>query len=163
MFNSVFFDAVSVFCVSFVMSLTSVLLRKRFVDQEQFAEWQSEIRAWNEEKNRATKTGDKKLMARLRRQEKRILQIQKKMFKGQMLSLVINVAALIVVWQLLVFYIADRTVAYLPFSIPFVIGPAPVPLTLFPWYIVCSYLSTTLVSRILGVQTGFGMQQQAKE
>jgi len=162
MLDSVFFYAISVFLVSLLMSFLSIGIRQKLINQEQFMQWQAEIKAWNEEKSMAAKTGDKKLLARLKRREKRILQIQSKMFKKQMIILILNMAMFIGVWQILIFYLGDKSVAYLPFAIPFVPGAPPYPLSLFYWYIVCSFFSTSLVSRVLGVPMSFGTQLQTK-
>jgi len=161
-FDSIFFYAVSVFLTSFVMSFISFWTRQKLLSQEQLMEWQAEIKAWKEEMERATKTGDKKLLARLRRREKRILQIQAKMSKKQMISMILNFAMFLGVWQILGFYLGNKTVAYLPFSIPFLTGPPPFPLDLFLWYFICSFVSAALVSRILGIPMGLGTQLQKK-
>ncbi|HIE18100.1 TPA: DUF106 domain-containing protein [Candidatus Bathyarchaeota archaeon] len=162
MMDSVFFYAMMVFLTSLLMSFLSIWIRQRFMSQEQAMQWQKEINTWNEEKKRAAKLGDKKLLARLKRREKRILQIQSKMLKRQTVTLLLNMGMFIGVWQILIFYLGNKTVAYLPFSIPFVTGPPPYPMNLFYWYIICSFLSTTIASRILGVPMGLGTQPQTK-
>jgi len=162
MIDSVFFYAMMVFLTSLLMSFLSIWIRQRFMSQEQVMQWQKEIKIWNEEKKRATKLGDKKLLARLKRREKRILQIQSMMLKRQTVTLLLNMGMFIGVWQILIFYLGNKTVAYLPFSIPFVTGPPPYPMNLFYWYIICSFLSTTIASRVLGVPMGFGTQPQTK-
>jgi uncharacterized membrane protein (DUF106 family) len=149
--DSVFFYAVTVFSVSLLMAFMSIWIRQKFISQEQFMQWQAEIREWNEEKKRAATIGDKKLLAKLKRREKRILQIQSKLFKKQTITLVLNMGMFLGVWQILIFYFGNKVVAYLPFSVPFLTGPPPIPINLFYWYIICSFLSTTIASRIMGV------------
>ena len=163
MLDSVFLYAISVFFVSLLMTFVSILIRQKLIDQEQFMQWQAEIKTWNEEKNRATKLGDKKLLARLKRREKRILQIQSKMFKKQTIILALNMAIFVGVWQILIFYLGNKVVAYLPFAIPFITDSPPYPLNLFFWYIICSFFSTSFVSRILGVPMSLSGQMQTKQ
>jgi uncharacterized membrane protein (DUF106 family) len=151
MVDSVFFYAVIVFSVSLLMAFLSIWIRQKFISHEQFMQWQAEIREWNEEKKRAATIGDKKLLAKLKRREKRIMQIQSKLFKRQTVTLLLNMGMFIGVWQILIFYFGNKAVAYLPFSIPFLTGPPPLPISLFYWYIICSFLSTTIASRVLGV------------
>lgn len=146
-----------IFGVSFLMSLSTQLLRRKFVDQEQAAKAQEEIKRYNENKDRAKKTRDKKLIAKLRKQEKRITQMQSKMLKGQLVTTGGSMGLYLVVWQLLISLFADKVVAYVPFGIPFVTGEPPYPIPIFFWYIICSYLSYTIVSRILGIEMGMGM------
>ena len=161
--DSVFFYSMAVFLTSLLMAFLSIWIRQRFMNQEELMQWQKEVKIWNEEKQRATKLGDKKLLAKLKRREKRILQIQSKMLKRQTVTLVLNMGMFIGVWQILIFYLGNKTVAYLPFSIPLLTGPPPYPINLFYWYIICSFLSTTIASRILGVPMGLGTQPQTKQ
>ena len=146
--------------VSFLMSLATTLIRRRFGNVEQAAKWQEEIKKYNENKDRAKKTRDKKLIAKLRKQEKRITQMQSKMLKGQLVSMGGSMGLLLVVWQLLGFFYGTRNVAYVPFGIPFVTGAPPTPLPMSLWYIVCSYLSSTILSRIVGMPMSMGMGPQ---
>jgi uncharacterized membrane protein (DUF106 family) len=153
-------SALVIFGVSFLMSLATTLLRQKLIDQEAAAKWQEEFKQYNEDKERAKKTRDKKLASKLRKQEKRITQMQSKMMKGQLLSMGGNMGLLLIVWQLLIFFYGTGSVAYVPFGIPFVTGEPPYPIPLFIWYLICSYLSSTIISRILGVQMGMGMGPQ---
>ena len=163
MFDSVFFYAVSVFMVSLLMAFASIWIRQKFISQEQFMRWQAEIREWNEEKKRAATIGDKKLLAKLKRREKRIMQIQSQLFKKQTVTLVLNMGMFIGVWQILIFYFGNKAVAYLPFMIPFLTGSPPIPINLFYWYIICSFLSTTIASRVLGVPMTLTGSSQAQQ
>ncbi len=149
-----------IFGVSFLMSLATTLVRRKFVDQEQATKWQEEIKTYNENKERAKKTRDKKLLAKLRKQQKHITQMQSKMLKGQLLSMGGSMGLLIIVWQLLIFFYGTGNVAYVPFGIPLLTGEPPIPLPLFLWYVICSYLSSTMISRILGVEMSMGMGPQ---
>lgn len=147
-----------IFGVSFLITLASMLLRRKFTDPEQAAKWQEEIKTYNENKDRAKKTRDKKLIAKLRKQEKRISQMQSKMLKGQLVTMGGSMGLYIIVWQLLISLFANSDVAYVPFGIPFVTGEPPVPLQVFFWYIICSYLSSTVLSRLFGMPMGMGPQ-----
>ena len=60
------------FFLSFVTSLTNRLLTNR----QQMREWNKEIATWREESMKASKTGDKKLMAKVKKDQKRIMQLQ---------------------------------------------------------------------------------------
>jgi len=168
MFDSVIVNGLTVFSVAFIMALFSILLRRKFVNQEQFQEWQQEVKRWNANKEQARKTGDKKLLAKLKKQEKRINQIQSKMMKGQSLTMFINMGIFFGVWQVLIFYFADKTVAYIPFSIPFLDVQPPYPLPFLVggwplWYIICSFFSSMLLQRLFGISMSMTMQPQTSK
>ena len=151
MAESIFLYSVVVFASSFVIAMASMMINQKLLNQEQVLEWRREINLWNEEKKRAEKLGDKKLLAKLKRREKRILQVQSKMLKRQIIILFLNMALFLGIWQILIFYLGNKPVAYLPFRIPFISGLSQPTLNLFYWYIICSFMSTIIASRILHV------------
>jgi uncharacterized membrane protein (DUF106 family) len=149
--NSVFFYAIVVLFASSFMSLSLILLRLKFANPKDLAKSQEEFKKWRSDSERAKKTNDKKLTAQLKKQEKRINQIQFKMMKGQLVTLVAVIFLFPVVWYVLVNYIGSQIVAFSPFFIPFVTDVnVPYVMPLFVWYLICSYFSNTLLSRIFG-------------
>ena len=162
MFNTPTFYGLAVLMVAFFMSLSSILLRLKFAHPQEYAKFQQEIRGYNADRERAKKTNDKKLNAQLKKQEKRISQIQSKMMKGSLINMVVTFVLFIVVWQILGSYFLDKTVAYAPFFFPYVTtesGP-PYEMPFFFWYFICSFFSSTLLQRVFGMSTGMGLQPQ---
>ena len=162
MFDSAIFYALVVFFVSFLMSLSSMLLRHKFVNPQENAKWQEEIRRWKSDSERAKKTNDKKLNAQLRKQEKRITQMQSKMLKGQLIILVVTMVLFGTVWSILNSYVMNKTIAYTPFFFPYmtVNSKPPYEVSLFVWYLICSFFSSTLLQHIFGMTFGMGLQPQ---
>jgi uncharacterized membrane protein (DUF106 family) len=159
------FNAVAVFGVSFLMSFAMILIRRRFTNQEQLAQMTEEIKRWNTDKEKAKKTGDKKLTAKLRKQEKRISQLQSKMLKGQLISVITTFALYFGIWPILTYYLGNSIVAYIPFSVPFVEAQPPYALPFLNsgipvWYFICSYFSNSMLQRIFGMSMGLTMQPQ---
>lgn len=159
------FNGLAIFGVTFLMSLATLLIRRRFTSQEQLTQMREEIRRWNSDRDSAKKTGDKKLAAKLRKQEKRITQLQSKMLKGQLISMVITFALLFGIWPVLTYYYGNAIVAYIPFSIPLVEAQPPYPLPFlisgFPvWYFICSFFASAVLQRAFGMSTGLTMQPQ---
>jgi len=165
LFETPFFYSVVVFCVALIMSLSSILLRLKFADPKKYAKFQEEVRAWNSDKEIAKKTGDKKLYAQLKKREKRISQIQTEMMKGQMINMFLMIGLFYVVWQFLGSYLLGKTVAYAPFYIPIVtVGDGPLyEMPLFFWYLICSFLTSTLLQRIFGLTIGLTPQPQSQK
>ena len=69
--------------IALVVSLVTSLLNRKFIDREKFTAWRQEINQFNTEKKLAKKTGDNKLLAKIKKREPQILQIQSKMAKQQ--------------------------------------------------------------------------------
>jgi uncharacterized membrane protein (DUF106 family) len=159
LFSTPFFYAVVVFVVTLVSSLASFLIRMRFVDPKDTARWQEEMKRYNADKETAKRTGDKKLTAQLRKQEKRINQIQSKMMKGQLVSMAVIMVMFFAMWQVLGSYILGKKVAYSPFFIPFLMDSSsavPYEMPFIAWYFICSFFSSTLLQRLFGMGSGMG-------
>jgi uncharacterized membrane protein (DUF106 family) len=155
--------------VSLTMSFFSSLINLKFVPKEhrqKVKTIQRKISALTKEKNenmkKAKSEGDKKLLRKAQKQEKRLLQLQSQalsLSSKQMRVLPITMAVFFVVWLL----VTGNILGFKLFDSP-LIGPDPVaylpwlngvmPLNLFSWYFICSILFSTLVSRILGLTGG---------
>jgi uncharacterized membrane protein (DUF106 family) len=136
-----------------------MLMNRVFINPKKLLSWQEEIRKWNIEKERAKKSGDKKLLSKVKKQERHITQLESKILKRQLLNMAIVFVLIIGVWQFLaLLYAMTPGVAYVPFWIPFLTPMPPYPLPMFFWYPICSYFSSTIFSRIFGVSLGLGMQ-----
>lgn len=147
------------------MSITSILLRLKFANPQEYAKFQEELKNYNSDRERAKKTGDKKLYAQLRKQEKRISQIQTKMMKGQLINMVVFMVLFFAIWQILGSYLMDKTVAYSPFFIPFITVDRGTfyEMPIFFWYMICSFFSSTLLQHFLGISIGMSMQPQTQK
>ena len=155
--------------VSVAMSLASSLINSRFMTKEhrqKVRELQRKISALTKEKKenmkQAKSTGDKKLLRKAQKQEKHLLQLQSQalsLSSKQFRVLPITMILFLVVWLLL----TGNILGFRLFDSPF-IGPDPVaylpwlegvfPLSLFYWYLICSFLFGTLFSRIFGLTGG---------
>ena len=135
--------------------------------RQKLRDLQKKISALTKEKNEMMKeaksTGDKKLLKKAQKQEKQILQLQTQslsLSSKQFKVMPITMAVFFVVWLLLTGSILGMKLFESPF-----IGPDPVaylpwidgvmPLTLFYWYLICSFLSSAIFTRIFGLTGGF--------
>ncbi|MBS7625263.1 MAG: EMC3/TMCO1 family protein [Candidatus Bathyarchaeia archaeon] len=145
--NSTFF----IMFIAFVSSLITTLLNRKFVDRRLLAEWQDEIAKWSAERELAKKTGDKKLMAKVKKQELRIMQIRSKISSQQMKTSLITFIPFLLIWWILISFYGNVPVALLP-----VWGELGLPF--FIWYIICQFFFSYLLSKIFNVEMGYGVR-----
>jgi len=112
--------------------------------------WNQEIAAWREESLKATRTGDKKLMAKVKKQQSHIMQLQSKLMWQSMKTSFIWFIPLMLVWYIFLPQIIpiDTIVAYLPWL------SGELPLSVFLWYLLCSFSASALFNRLLGLGPG---------
>jgi uncharacterized membrane protein (DUF106 family) len=129
------------------------------VDRKQINAWNREISDWRTDFNNARKSDDKKLLAKVQKQESRIMTLQGKLFRQQMKPSLISMIPLLLIW--LAF--TGRILYWQLFTTPFTSGgtvafmpwlDGPIPLSLIYWYILCSISSSTLIQRLLGISVG---------
>ena len=141
-----FFILALAFIISFATSLSNRLLTNR----EQLRAWNKEIREWRADSLKARRTGDKKLIAKVKKQERHVMQLQSKMSLQSMKTSFLWFIPLMLMWYIFLPQIVpiSQTVAYLPWlGVEF-------PLPVFYWYLLCSFLASALFTRLLGLGMG---------
>ena len=160
------YATIIILLVTLAMSFMSSLINSRFTTKEHREKQkalQRKIAALKKEKDdnlkKAKSTGDKKLLKKVRKQEKQLLQLQSQMASlqfRQMRVMPITMAMFFLVWMFLTgrllywsvlpgLFTGAETVAYLPWI------SGEMKLNLFYWYLLCSFFSSTLFSRIFGL------------
>jgi len=158
-----------ILCVTITMSFSSSFINSRFMPKEhrqKVKNLQRKISALTKEKKenmkQAKSTGDKKLLRKAQKQEKQLLALQSQSLSlttKQFRVMPITMGLFFIVWLLL----TGRILTFELFTSPFM-GPDPVaylpwfggvmPLSLFYWYLICSFLFGSLFSRIFGLTGG---------
>jgi uncharacterized membrane protein (DUF106 family) len=129
------------FCLSFITSLANRLL----TNPQQQKEWRKEIAEYNSQLWKARRENDKKLLAQLKKQEQRILQLQSKMFWQSMKVSLIFFIPFLIIWQILIGIFGNA---------PLIFVPGIGSLSFFFWYFLCSMMFSILFSRLMGVGMG---------
>jgi uncharacterized membrane protein (DUF106 family) len=132
-----------------ITSLTS-LANRLLTDPEKSKAWRKEITAWNSELRKAKRSGDKKRVEKLMKKQQQILQLQSKMMWQSTKVMLMFFVPLIIIWQILGGDYGSTSVAFFPG-----IGPnLPIPLfsnSLVWWYMMCSFLFSTVFSHLFGL------------
>lgn len=142
--------------LSFLVSFITLLTNRLLTNREQMKAWTQEIAAWREDSLKATRSGDKKLMEKVKKQQQHIMQLQSKMMWQSMKTSFIWFIPLMLLWWFFLtpLYTGPQgpiTVAALPW-----LGSEPLSLTYFYWYLLCSFFAQALLTRLLGMGMGGG-------
>lgn len=138
--------------LSFVVSFATSVSNRVLTNREQLKAWTKEIKEWREESLKARKTGDKKLLAKVKKQERHVMQLQSKMTLQSMKTSFLWFIPLMIMWYVLLPQIVPigEVVAFLPPLPPLFSGE----LTVFLWYLLCSFLASALFTRLFGLGLG---------
>ena len=139
--------------LTFAISLATTLLNLKLVDREKIAIWQREISRWEAERDRAKRTGDKKLLAKVKKQELYINQLRAKIASQQGRTFIVTFIPLLLLWQVLIGFYKNTPVAFIP-------GPpwlnSPIGLPFFVWYMISSFFISAVLSKAFKVPTSMG-------
>ena len=149
-------STVFILLLSMALSLVTSLANRFLTNQEQLRTWRREIAEWTADFNKARKTGDKKLLAKVKKQQPQITKIQSKMMWQSMKVSFIFMIPFFLLWSLFLTptYYNVTAVAYIPDIMSSNGSASWLSLPLFWWYLLCSFLFGTLFSRILGLAIG---------
>jgi uncharacterized membrane protein (DUF106 family) len=116
--------------------------------------WNQEIAAWRTESLKATRSGDKKLMAKVQKQQKHIMQLQSKMtWQSMKTSFLWFIPLMLLWWFFLTPTFTDPTTG--PLAVAFIPGiEGEWALSYVYWYLLCSIFSGALLTRLLGLGLG---------
>ncbi|HDI07579.1 MAG TPA: DUF106 domain-containing protein [Candidatus Bathyarchaeota archaeon] len=143
-----------ILALSMVLTFLTSLANRLLTNPEKTREWRKEIAEWNAEFRKAQKTGDKKLLEKVMKRQKYILQLQSKMMWQSMKLFILFSVPFFLLWQVLLGFYGIRPVAYFP-GVSDVNQIIDLGFMKFPsivwWYFLCSTLFGTVFSRLLGI------------
>jgi uncharacterized membrane protein (DUF106 family) len=149
-------STIFILLLSMCLSLATSLANRFLTNQDQLRTWRREIAEWNADFKKARKTNDKKLLAKVKKQQPQIMKIQSKMSWQSMKVSFIFMIPFFLLWYLFLTptYFDVPAVAYIPNILSSASGVSWIPLPLFWWYLLCSFLFGTLFARVLGLAMG---------
>jgi len=112
-----------------------------------------EVNAWRKEMDKAKKSGDKELLAKVMKKQKPIMQLQSRAMWDRMKVSFIYLGPFWIIFYILNSFFATKVVALSPFTFPILLGYE---LPYIAWYILCSFASSLPLSRMLGVNPEMG-------
>ena len=148
---------VAILLIAMSLTFLTSLVNRLLTNREQLNAWRREVSAWNAEFKKARKSGDKKLLAKVQKQQPRIMKLQSKMMWQSFKVSLIFMIPFFLLWQLLIGRYGGFSVAYLPglgekaiINLP-ILGSVP---SLIWWYMLCSFLFGLIFSRLFGLAMG---------
>ena len=155
----------SILGAALLLSVVAMSANRFLVDYKMIARVRQEYMAFMRSMNKARKDGDEKQLDKLMKRSPSMQKMQFRATLEQMKTYPITIVPFYLIYAILGYALSSTlAVAYSPFSIPFaaVLGSATAPgsvavLSLFFWYLICSFTISLPLSRIFGVASAFQM------
>lgn len=146
------YSTLFILLLAFAVSLATQLTNRLLTNKEQLQAWNKEVSQWRSSLMEARRKGDKRMIAKLQRQERHIMKLQSKTMWQSMKTSLLLFIPLMLMWYVFLpnlgFNIGN-VVAYIPW-----LSGSPFELSVFLWYLLCSFLGSTLFTRLLGLGPG---------
>lgn len=141
------YSTIFVIAVAFALSLATNLANRLLIDVNKMKSVMAEVNTWRKEFDKAKKTNDKQLLAKVMKRQKAIMQLQSKAMWDRMKVSFAYLGPFWIIFYVLNGFFQTRVVARSPFSFPFLLGNE---LPFVTWYIACSLALSLPLSRLLG-------------
>jgi len=146
-----------ILAVAATLSVITSSANRFLVDVKRMKRVMGEVNTWRRQLEKAKKSNDEQLVARVMKKQQPIMKLQSKAMWDRMKVSLIFLAPFWIIFMLLSRVFGSTPVALSPFSIPILLSGRPDPvygaqqLLYFSWYIMCSFAMSLPLSRLLGV------------
>jgi uncharacterized membrane protein (DUF106 family) len=95
----------------------------------------------------AAKSGNQRAIDKAQKKQQEVMGQQSKMSMDRLKISLFFMIPFLLIWQLLGSFFGNIIIAYFPFQFPFI----PTDLSVANWYLLCSFSSSIIISRVLGL------------
>ncbi len=129
------------------LALITTSANRLLVDVKRAAQVTREVNAWRKEFEKARKSNDKQLLAKLTKKQQAMMKLQSKVAFDRMKVSFLFIIPFWAVWIVLSGFFGESIVAVSPISIPFVGDQLP----FFYWYLICSFTISLPLTKLFGI------------
>jgi uncharacterized membrane protein (DUF106 family) len=105
----------------------------------------------------AAKSGNQRAIDKAQKKQQEAMGQQSKMSMDRMKISLFFMIPFLLIWQFLGSFFGNAIIAYFPFQFPFI----PLELSVANWYLLCSFASSVLLSRLLGLTFEIDPEERA--
>lgn len=154
-------STLSVFAAALLLSIIAMSANRFLVNYKMVANYRREYMNWMNAVRKARKDGDEKQLDKLMRRQSAVMKMSSRATLEQMKTYPITIVPFYLIYAVLGYALtSNQAVAYAPFLIPLAAvtagGFASI-LSLFFWYLICSFTISIPLSRIFGVSAAYSM------
>ncbi|MEM3079488.1 MAG: EMC3/TMCO1 family protein [Thermoproteota archaeon] len=143
--------------IAATLSLITTAANRLMVDVKRIKSVMREVNAWREQLNKARKSNDKQMLARVMKKQQAIMKLQSQVMWDRMKVSFIFLLPFWIIFMVLSRFYGGSPVAFTPFTVPFLLagrtdsqlGATVVPF--YSWYIISSFAVSLPLSRIFGI------------
>jgi uncharacterized membrane protein (DUF106 family) len=140
--------------IAILLGLMSSTAAKLLVDYDMVRNVTKEFQAWKKEMDAAKKANDNQTLNKLMKKQQGMMKLQSKASMEQFKVTAVTFVPFLLLWYLLNAVMTGATVAYAPFSLPFVTGACGIQgcqMIFWQWYFLSSFAFNFPMMRVFGI------------
>lgn len=144
--------------LTIALNLVIGFLGRRSIDLTEFKRVSTESRIAQKELMAAMKSGNQRTISKAQKRQQETSQKMLKVTGKRTRAQLFYIIPLLLLWPVLRNFFGDAVVAYMPFKSPFF----SLELKMGGWYILCSFASSIIIQRVLGLTFEIDPQDSTK-
>ncbi len=137
----------AILAIAVGLGLVTSLINVKMMDLKAYRKMMLDSARVQHQMMEAAKTGNQRAIDKAQKKQQEVMGQQSKMSMDRLKISLFFMIPFLLIWQLLGSFFGNIIIAYFPFDMPFI----PRELSVANWYLLCSFASSVLVSRVLGL------------
>jgi uncharacterized membrane protein (DUF106 family) len=137
----------AIFVIAVSLGLLTSFVNARMTDLKAYRRMMLDSARAQHQMMEAAKSGNQRAIDKAQKKQQEVMGQQSKMSMDRMKISLFFMIPFLLIWQLLGSFFGNTIIAYFPFQFPFI----PLELSVANWYLICSFASSVLISRLLGL------------
>lgn len=133
--------------LTIALNLATSLITRMTTNMEDYRRMTIESKRAQQEVMAAMRSGNQRRIAKAQKRQQDMMGAQSKMSMDRLKITMFFLIPLLLIWQVLNSFFGGGTIAFFPFNFPFI----PTELNIGGWYIFCSFASSVIIQRVLGL------------
>jgi len=141
------FATYAILAIAISLGLITSFVNARMTDLKSYRKMMLDSARAQHQMMEAAKTGNQRAIDKAQKKQQEVMGQQSKMSTDRMKISLFFMIPFLLIWQLLGSFFGNIIIAYFPFDFPMV----PKELSVANWYLICSFASSVIISRLLGL------------
>ena len=141
------FATYAILGIAISLALLTSFVNARLTDLKSYRKMMVDSARAQHQMMEAAKSGNQRAIDKAQKRQKEVMGQQSKMSMDRLKISMFFMIPYLLIWQLLGSFFGNIIIAYLPFQIPLI----PSELSVANWYLLASFSSSVVISRLLGL------------
>jgi uncharacterized membrane protein (DUF106 family) len=141
------FATYAILAIAISLGLITSFVNARMTDLKSYRKMMLDSARAQHQMMDAAKSGNQRAIDKAQKKQQEVMGQQSKMSMDRMKISLLFMIPFLLIWQLLGSFFGNIIIAYFPFDFPMV----PKELSVANWYLICSFASSVIISRLLGL------------